>query len=109
MDREKGTPKAYREGVKRRREVCGLVQVQGVSMSREARTRQADRQCHCEKEESFRNSPVYDSSMEFCRKTSPKKFTGSNPFESQMGLVMLVTKRDRSESTSQGRVMCEHY
>ncbi len=24
-------------------------------------------------------------------------------------LVMLVTKRDRWESTSQGRVMCEHY
>ena len=24
-------------------------------------------------------------------------------------LIMLVTKRDRWESTSQGRVMCEHY
>jgi hypothetical protein len=29
--------------------------------------------------------------------------------DSVICLVMLVTKRDRWESTSQGRVMCEHY
>ena len=55
-------------------------------MAREARTRQPDRQCHCEKEEAFKNLMTdYDSSKESCRKTSSQKFAGSNPFESQMG------------------------
>jgi hypothetical protein len=62
--------------------------------------------------EGFRGVSVLESvvteSVEFYT-SSDEIRRWSSLSEGEYCLVMLVTKRDRWESTSQGRVICEHY